>query len=210
VWIDREGQRGFDIIADAALATLDAAMVMIDIPIGLPQSGTRGCDHAARKLLPGAASRVFIGLRRPLLGFLADYAAANAWAKRDGAGLAKQAFHILPKIAAIDAFITPDKQACFRESHPELAFTRHNDGRPLPSKHTDEGLRLRRDLLLRFGFTAIDDWRASLRGLGAKPDDLYDACILAFAAREAVDGKSYSVDAPERRDARGLKMEIWY
>jgi predicted RNase H-like nuclease len=210
VWIDREGQRGFEIITDAALATLDAAMVMIDIPIGLPESGARGCDHAARKLLPGAASRVFIGLRRPLLALLDDYAAANAWAKRDGAGLAKQAFHILPKIAAIDAIVTPDKQDRFRESHPELAFARHDGGKPLPSKHTDEGLRLRRDLLLRVGFAAIDDWRASLRGRGAKPDDLYDACILAIAAREAADGKARCVDAPERRDARGLKMEIWY
>src|SRR5262249_30614242 len=90
----------------SSLPIADAAMLYIDMPIGLLESGERGCDGAARKLLPGAASRVFLGLRRPLLQHRSDYQAANAWAKRDGKGLAKQAFNILPKIAEIDALIT--------------------------------------------------------------------------------------------------------
>lgn len=206
-----EGTRRFALFPTAdALFGLDAAMLMIDIPIGLPESGYRGCDEAARALLPGAQSRVFLGLRRPLLHYLDDYPAANRWAKRDGKGLAKQAFHILPKIAAVDALMTPARQARFRESHPELVFAHLNGGTPLPSKHRAEGLQARRTMLSRCGFTALARWLEALRGTGAKPDDLFDACVLALAAQEALDGHARRVDSAERRDSRGLRMEIWY
>jgi predicted RNase H-like nuclease len=211
VAIGDDGARRFALFAAAdALFALDAAMLMIDIPIGLPETGYRGCDQAARALLPGAQARVFLGLRRPLLRYVDDYAAANRWAKCDGKGLAKQAFHILPKIAAVDTAITPARQARFRESHPELAFARMNGGEPLPSKHRPEGLRARRALLSRKGFRALDRWLAELRGTGVKADDLFDACALALAAREALDGDARRVDGAERRDAKGLRMEIWY
>ena len=211
VAIARNGRRRVARFASAEeLFALDAAMILIDIPIGLPESGYRGCDAAARALLPGAQSRVFLGLRRPLLRYLDDYAAANRSAKRDGKGLAKQAFHILPKIAAIDALMTPARQARFRESHPELVFARLNGGTPLPSKHRPEGLDARRALLSRHGFAALERWLAELRGTGARPDDLFDACVLALAAREALNDGARRVDGAERRDAKGLRMEIWY
>jgi predicted RNase H-like nuclease len=211
VAIGPEGGRRFELLPTAAaLAQLRATMIMIDIPIGLPESGDRGCDRAARALLKGAQSRVFLGLRRPLLGYLDNYAAANAWAKCDGKGLGKQAFHILPKIAAVDAIMTPARQERFRECHPELVFARLNGGTPLVSKHEDEGLRARRELLARHGFDAIDCWLGQLRGTGAKPDDLFDACVLALAASEAGQGRSQRVGCPEARDRRGLRMDIWY
>lgn len=189
---------------------LNAAMVFIDMPIGLPESGDRGCDLAARKLLKGAPSRVFLGLRRPLLAYVGDYAAANAWAKSDGKGLAKQAFAILPKIAEIDATILPAHQSRIRESHPELVFWRLNGGTPLLSKHTPDGLRARREILVRHGFPDIDVWLAKLRRQGAQPDDLLDACVLAVAANEATQGYARRVKCPEARDAKGLRMDIWF
>lgn len=211
VAIAPNGTRRFELVhSAAALAQGDAAIILIDIPIGLPESGERGCDHAARKLLPGAQSRVFLGLRRPLLGYSGDYAAAKGWAKRDGKGLAKQAFNILPKIAAIDAIMSPERQDRFRESHPELVFARLNGGAPLASKHTPQGLQARRDILARHGFDALESWLGQLRGTGAKPDDLLDACVLAVAANEAVGGRTRRVDGLDRRDAKGLRMEIWY
>jgi predicted RNase H-like nuclease len=211
VAIPADGRRSFDLMTTTyTLAELDASMVMIDIPIGLPETGYRGCDLAARALLPGAQSRVFLGLRRPLLGYLDDYEAANEWAKRDGKGLANQAFNILPKIAEIDAIMSPERQDRFRESHPELVFARLNGGAPLASKHTPQGLQARRDLLARHGFDALEPWLGQLRGSGAKPDDLLDACVLALAANEAIHGRTRRVDSAERRDAKGLRMEIWY
>lgn len=203
--------RDFTIIERIDLLSISAhAMVFIDMPIGLPDSGYRGCDLAARKLLKGAPSRVFLGLRRPLLGHLTDYAAANAWAKADGKGLAKQAFAILPKIAEVDAVMSPARQETFRESHPELVFQRLNNGTALPSKHTPEGIAARRNLVAQAGFTDIDAWLGALRGRGAKADDLLDACVLAVAARDAARGDARRIDCAERRDARGLRMDIWF
>jgi len=205
-WIDDDRSCGYEIIADiAAIDRFGAAMVMIDIPIGLPESGRRACDLAARALLGPARSRVFLDVRRPLLDF-ADYAAANQWGKRDGKGVSVQLFNILPKIAAVDHFITPARQATIRESHPELAFMRLGGAGPLPTKKKAPGRKLRRDLIHAAGFAAIDDWLTSLASNAAQPDDLLDACALAITAR-----------APHRKvcdqiehDARGLRMEIWY
>lgn len=211
VRITAASDRDFTIVRNIqSLDASEATMVYIDIPIGLPETGYRGCDQAARRLLRGAQSRVFLGLRRPLLRHLGNYAAANAWAKSDGKGLAKQSFAILPKIAEIDAFISVDRQRSFRESHPELVFGRLNGGTALVSKHKPEGLRARQDILVRHGFADIDRWLGRLRGTGAKPDDLLDACVLALAAQEAAQGSAQQVKCPELRDAKGLRMDIWF
>ncbi len=205
-WIDDDGGSGYEIIADiAALDRLGAAVVMIDIPIGLPQSGRRACDLAARALLGAARSRVFLDARRPLLDF-ADHGAANQWAKRDGKGVSAQLFNILPKIAAVDRFITPSRQATTRESHPELVFMRLGGAGPLPTKKKAPGRKLRRDLVHAGGFAAIDEWLVSLARKTAQPDDLLDACALAIAAR-APHG---TVCDLIEHDARGLRMEIWF
>lgn len=184
-------------------------MAAVDMPIGLPETGRRGCDQQARDLLGKARSRVFLHLRRPLLGFIGDYRAANAWAKQDGKGLSVQAFHILPKILEIDAWIAPKDQAGLKEAHPELAFARLNGGAPLPSKATPQGLRLRKRLLRAAGFVGLGEMLRSVQGRGAKPDDLLDACVLTLTARRAAQGKAVCLDSGAR-DGRGLKMEIWY
>ena len=206
-----DGARDFAIVARIdERARRGAAMVYIDMPIGLPETGYRGCDLAARQLLKRAQARVFLGLRRPLLRHLDDYAAANRWAKSDGNGLAKQAFNILPKIAEIDAVMTPRRQHRFRESHPELVFCRLNGGTALPSKHTREGLAARHQILAQHGFDNLDAWLARLRGQSAQADDLFDACALALAASDAMRGHARRVKCPAKQDARGLRMEIWF
>ncbi|HXE26957.1 MAG TPA: DUF429 domain-containing protein [Stellaceae bacterium] len=211
VWLDDDLRAGWELIDNTdRLAALDTSMVMIDIPIGLPDTGYRGCDLAARRLLGAAAPRVFLGLRRPLLQYLDDYAAANAWCKSNGKGLAKQSFAILPKIAEIDDIMTPARQQQFRESHPELIFRRLSGGTVLPSKHSAEGLRLRQELLTRLGFAALDNWLEQLPGTGAKPDDLFDACALALAARDAAQGRVTRANNDTICDSRGLRMEICY
>ncbi len=209
-WIDAGRMRGFTVVRHVEqLPRLDDAMVFIDIPIGLPDSGDRECDVAARKQLGAAWPRVFIGLRRPLLRFK-DYDAAKAWAKSDGKGLAIQAFCILSKVAEIDGAMSPARQERVRESHPELVFQRLNGGTPLDSKKKPHGLRARRGLLERHGFTEVACWLERLRGTGAKPDDLYDACALALAAEDAIAGRARRVDCAMAADAKGLRMEMWY
>ena len=187
----------------------DADRIAVDMPIGLPDSGRRGCDFAARCLLgPRRSASVFIGLRRPLLAF-ATYAEANAWGKADRAGLAKQAWFLLPRIAEIDRALTPDDQDRIHESHPELAFLRLHGGPVAESKRTPEGLAIRRALLERAGvpvaalFEGLDRRRAAA-------DDLLDAAVLVLTATRIADGTATCLRAEPPRDARGLRMEIWY
>jgi len=187
----------------------DLAMVAVDMPIGLPDSGRRGCDMAARAVLPpNRRSSVFLDFRRKLLDF-PDYAAAIAWAKEDGKGFSKQAWNILPRIADIDSWITPAHQRWVRECHPELVFLRLNDFAPVPPKRTEEGLKLRRRLLRRNGITQLDALAKALPARRAALDDLYDAAALMLAATRF--GKGDGTCLGEGLcDARGLRMGIWY
>ena len=199
------GWRDFRIVeAIEELAPGARDRVMIDIPIGLPASGRRACDLAARAMLGAARSRVFLDARRPLLR-QRSFEAANRWGKRDGAGVSRQLWNILPKIAALDRYVTPERQTTIREGHPELVFARLNGGAALASKKTLAGRARRRDLVMAAGFGAIDAWLGRLRGTGAAADDLLDACALALAAQHP-----RRVGGTGETDPRGLRMEIWY
>lgn len=187
-----------------------ADMIAVDMPIGLPDSGERGCDLLARKKLGPRASSIFLGLRRPLLDFR-DYAEANAWAKTDGAGLSVQAWNILEKIRELDKVMTPEAQARIRETHPELAFDNLNGAPVQHPKRLREGLAERQEILRRNGFGRLPAWLGILDRQHAAPDDLFDACALSLVAQRMLRGEAKRLpeDDPPR-DARGLKMEIWY
>lgn len=195
------------------------AKAAVDMPIGLPDTGPRHCDQAARDLLgwPRMLS-VFLHLRRPLLDF-PDYAAANRWARADGKGISKQAWHLLPRIAEIDNWITPRRQARASEAHPELIFRALNNGRALvDSKKTRAGFDRRRGLLKHAGFVDVDAWlerlRPEFRRGRAMPDDLLDAYACCWTARRLAAGQAVRVTGRPGievgRDRRGLRMEIRY
>ena len=182
----------------------------IDMPIGLPERGERACDLEARALLRLHASRVFTGARRGLWDYPSHAKANRALKRRGEKGVSIQLWNLGPKILEVDRFTTPRKQEQLREAHPELVFLRLNDGAPVPSKHTPEGLALRVRLLQREGFTNIKRWIEVERlGTGAKPDDILDACAVAIAVRD-VDQGNVLPHGGAPKDARGLKMQIWY
>ncbi|MEQ8751433.1 MAG: DUF429 domain-containing protein [Amphiplicatus sp.] len=193
-------------------AGADAAMTIVDMPIGLTDSGRRACEQLARRLLGSPrASSVFPTPRRPMLDF-SDYAAANAWGKaqgkQNGGGLPKQTWAILPRIREIDALITPAHQARLGEGHPEVAFARLNGAKAcLHSKRKREGREVRMALLTRHG---VDGLSALVAGAGrsAKPDDVFDAIALSLTAEARLNGEALRL-TDEARDARGLVMEIW-
>jgi len=180
---------------------------MIDMPIGLPESGDRGCDAAAQALLGAHRSRVFLGARRWILD-CATQAEANLRARAAGqSGVSAQLFCIARKMREADLLVRETGQRRLRETHPELVFLRLNGGRPLPPKKTADGLALRRKLLRADGFEALDAWLGARLGTGAKPDDILDACACAVAARDSRD----RVPARNPRiDAQGLRMEIHF
>lgn len=194
-------------IADALSISFDRAA--IDIPIGMTDGGERACDRLARERLWPHSSRVFTGARRWLWLEFSDPDAANREAQRRGQKrVSRQLWHLGPKIMEVDAFVRANPAHDIREAHPELVFLRLNGGNPLPSKKSEEGLRLRRKLLKREGIRALDRWLTVERiGTGAKSDDVLDACAVAMAARDA------ACCVPEGmapRDAHGLPMQIWF
>ena len=107
----------------------------------------------------------------------------------------------------VDRFVRANRIHDIREAHPELVFLRLNDCKPLPSKKSKDGIRLRRRLLKREGIRMIDGWLADERlGTGAKCDDVLDACAVAIAARDAA---SCIPGGAAPYDAYGLPMQIW-
>ncbi|MGJ5032588.1 DUF429 domain-containing protein [Bradyrhizobium sp. HKCCYLRH3059] len=180
----------------------------IDIPIGMTDGGNRTCDKLARDKLAPHRSRVFTGARRWLWENYKDPDEANIEASRRGQTRAsRQLWHLGRKIMEVDAFVRAHRDRDIREAHPELVFLRLH-GAALPSKKTEHGARLRRDLLVSAGFAAIGDWMTRARiGTGAKPDDVLDACAVALAARDCA-GCVPEEAAP--RDAHGVPMQIWF
>jgi predicted RNase H-like nuclease len=203
-------RRSVDFISDISwLATQRFTRAAIEIPIGLGDDGVRACDQLARKRLSPHGSRVFSGGRRWLWREFSDPDLANLEAdKRGQKKVSRQLWHIGPKIMEVDSFVRAHRDLDIREAHPELVFLRLNGNAPLPSKHTDEGLALRRDLLMANGFSDLDDWLTIKRSrTGAKRDDVLDACAVALAARDCA-GCVPEGEAP--RDAQGLPMQIWF
>ena len=189
-----------------------ADVIAVDMPIGVSSDGVRQCEVEARNKLSPCGSRVFKTLPRGALRFRqSDWGKANQWSKSRGfGGISKQIWNIRPKILEIDKSITPGAQARIHEAHPELAFARLNGGPPLPSKHGAGGIEQRRRLLARAGIPVGEDWLAQLRGSGAKPDDLLDACALLLTARHIARGTAITLPERIQRDARGLSMSISY
>ncbi len=180
----------------------------IDIPIGMTDDGERACDLLARERLRPHSSRVFIGARRWLWLEFSDPDLANKDAVRRGQKrVSRQLWHLGPKIMEVDSFVRANPDHDIREAHPELVFLRLNGRKPLPSKKSEDGIRLRCRLLKRQGIRTIDRWLADERlGTGAKRDDVLDACAVAIAACDAAGGIPEG-SAP--RDAYGLPMQIW-
>jgi predicted RNase H-like nuclease len=192
------------------LATLKFDRAGIDMPIGLPDRGERDCDLQARTLVRPHASRVFTGARRGLWDFASHAAANRALKARGEAGVSIQLWNLGPRVREVDALMTERLQTRIREAHPELVFLRLNFGRPLPSKKSEEGLALRIGLLKRERFAEIRRWIEVERlGTGARADDIVDACAVAIAARDFGQGHVLPRGTAPR-DAKRLKMQIWY
>jgi predicted RNase H-like nuclease len=196
------------------------AVIAVDMPIGfldIAERGGRLCERLARQRLGPRRNSVFSAPTRAALVHAKDYGAALEANRGNGEiGLSRQCFHLIPKLAEIDAVMTPALQRRVRESHPELAFTVLNAGRPMHyAKKTRWGRDERIGLLTGVGGDyGLDaqflDPRAhiGLRGGGVARDDLVDAAVVALAAARIARGKALVLPADAPRDAKRLKMEI--
>jgi len=183
----------------------DVAVVAIDVPIGLPDSGRRGCDIEARKLLGRRGVSVFPAPSRSVLT-ASSYADARAvLAAGGGPSMSAQAFGIVRAVAGVDAGLTPADDDRIVECHPEVAFCLMGGGPGLAGKLSTEGAAIRRQLLT----TMWPDVDTMLRHRPARTpeDDALDALACAWSALRFARGAHVAL-GDGARDARGLPMRI--
>jgi predicted RNase H-like nuclease len=177
------------------------ALVGIDMPIGLLDGPPRACDLAARKYLERAGSSVFPAPPRAALAHR-DYRSALAAARAaTGRGISKQTFNIMPKVAELDRLIDSANQHSIIEVHPECSFKTLNGDENLPSKKSNEGEKIRRQLL------ADHFAMPSTAPKGAAIDDMLDAYAALWSAMRFQRGE-HRVFGDGQRDARGIEMRI--
>ena len=216
--------RVFPTIAELLAAWSDAALVLIDVPIGLPHSkDARACDSEARRRLGPRRSSVFPPPGREALR--ADSGAhrhdlvSEANRRETGKGLSIQAFGIVPKIREVDRLIRGrghDARPMIREVHPEVCFWSLNGGAPMRhSKLTRAGREERLGVLRRLNPRVDAVYDEALRRHPRKVvarDDILDAIAAAATAvpAERPGASLPALPGEPERDALGLPMEMVY
>lgn len=214
----------YDTIRSVWFDNHDAEMILIDIPIGLPDTGngTRACDSEARKVLkPYRASSVYSVPCREAL-YAENYKQASAINRKlTGKGLSKQSWMISPKIREVDTFLLSDTNARekVREIHPEVLFWALNGDKAMKyNKKTKEGFLERIDVIKRYNKRYADiltgnDWVNINLYLSQKQgysrDDVVDAFTAALTARLS-EGKLDTLPGYPIRDSEELPMEMVY
>jgi predicted RNase H-like nuclease len=195
----------------------DAERLLIDVPIGLPRADRRDCDVAARARLGSRASTVFHAPCRAVLDAPDHETASAVNRERTGYGLSIQAWHLVPKIRAVDETLrsSPAWRQRVQEAHPELCFAAlcgGEDGDPVAaSKSTRTGRKRRLDRL-RPVLPGVDDlYRDCLdayRRADVARDDVLDAAVLALSATGPLARVPDVPDGEVPRDDCDLPMRI--
>ncbi len=151
-----------------------AEVIAVDIPIDPDGNGARAADSAARAFVGGRASSVFPTAPRRALQ-ARTFADANEIAREiTGKGISQQSFALAQKILEVDGLAERDERVI--EVHPEASFCRLAGGPLAKSKHTPDGLELRRALLAKAGVRLPDAVP------GVREVDLLDAAAAAWTA----------------------------
>ena len=214
----------FPTMAELLAAWDDAALILIDVPIGLPHSkDARACDAEARSRLGPRRSSVFPPPGREALrmdrGAHRHGLVSEANRRETGNGLSIQAFGIVPKIREVDELIRErghDARPAIREVHPEVCFWALNGGAPmrhgkLTQAGRDERLGVLRQLNPRVDDVYDEALGRRLRKVVAR-DDILDAIVAAVTAvpAERPGASLPALPGEPERDALGLPMEMVY
>lgn len=183
----------------------------IDIPIGLTDSGPRGCDKEARRALgAGRGSSVFPAPIRCLLNARTYSEACALRCEAEGKKISQQAWNILPKIRIVDRLMLADRtlQERVREVHPELCFMLLA-GHPIQqNKKKKQGQEERLRALEPWFGEALHAAIGHRSELHCALDDLLDAFAVCRTAERIYSGLAKTLPAEPPRDAAGLRMEI--
>jgi len=194
----------------------DASLILIDIPIGLPDKEpySRACDMTARRLLgQPRASSVF-----PVPCWQAVREKPHAkWVnhRTTGKKLTKQTLGIIDKIEQVNKLLVYEvaTRKSFREIHPEICFWALNSSKAMfYNKKRSMGIVERLGLLSCIYPISRDIYDYALNEYSRKEvarDDILDALVGAVTG---LLGRDKLVTIPEKPDLgyQGLPMEMVY
>ncbi|MFN2364196.1 MAG: DUF429 domain-containing protein [Halarsenatibacteraceae bacterium] len=198
----------------------DLKLALIDIPIGLKETGPeeRKCDKLARKKLAKRKYSIFPAPCRQALSACSWEEANRINKKVRGKGLSKQSWNIASKIDQVDSLIKaePEINNIFREAHPEVVFWALNSKSEMSfNKKTAEGYQERLNLLNSY----LPEFEILLESIlddyyrkDLARDDILDALALYLAAKLNFndDWELKSIPAEPELDPEGIRMEIVY
>ncbi len=184
-----------EVVAAAADAAGPPAVVGVDMPLHLSETGWRPCDQAVRAHLGAKRSSVFPVPPGPVLD-VDEYAAACAVSREmTGKAFSKQLWMLRPKIHELAAWWAATGGAVdVREVHPETSFSLMVGAPIAAPKRSPEGLAARRAALVAHGIDVPEDVGPGRRLVGA--DDVLDAAAVAWTARRVATGAARSFPAP--------------
>lgn len=217
VWEQNQGLAScvYDDPSGLVAAHRDAAIIAVDIPIGLSDHGPRASDVEARRFVGGRrAPSIFSAPVRAILNAATQPEASRRHREIDRRGFGAQAFAILPKIRIWDALLAEDAEirACVYEVHPEVSFAALNRGIGLAErKKSVEGQAIRMTLLSReFGPEQVRALVTSCPRHMAATDDVLDALVALWTARRIASGSALTLPSTPQVDSTGLRTAIHY
>jgi predicted RNase H-like nuclease len=185
-------------------ATRECAMVVVDMPIGLPEGPEpREADVAARAISHKPSS-IFLAPPRATLAARTPAEFQRLHRRITGRGAGLPVWGIVPKMREVDALLTPAHAGRVREFHPELAWERLA-GRLLAPKRSAAGALERIRLLDRhYPAWAAEPVTLQPRGRTLALDDLLDAAVGLRVAQGIIEETAHR--APDDRGGAA----IWY
>lgn len=196
-----------------------ARLILLDIPIGLPEEGSeRSCDIEARKRLGKRQFSVF-----PVPCRAAVYAekeeASDINKQKTGRKLSKQSLGIIPYIKQVDQLLSADmsSRSRIKEVHPELCFWALNHYQPMQyskskTEEREQALLEREQLLISvYPFTQdiVDYTLSEYSRKEVGKDDILDALVSSVTAL-ATERGIFSIPEKVEFDSHGLPMEMVY
>jgi predicted RNase H-like nuclease len=184
----------------------DASVVAIDIPIGLPESGRREADLAARSRLGARRNSVFFTPPRAAVEAATHAEATAASVRLTGFGVSQQSFALAPKLREVDDWVQQAPCPVY-EVHPEISFAVLLGAPASAPKKSWAGMAERRRALESAGLT-VDHIHGDA-ALRAAVDDMLDATVAAWSARRIARGQALMIPDPAPTGPGGRPVAIW-
>lgn len=194
----------------------DADSVIIDIPIGLPESNEDiRPENEARKYLKGKTSSIFNTPCRQAV-YAENYTKAIEENKANlGISLSPLSYAICSKIREVDEFLLKEPKWKNRlvEGHPEICFSKLNgDAAILENKTKADGQEKRLEVLREYYKNSDLIINKFIKDVPSrtKIDDVIDALCLAVMGVIGLENGFETIHKVPMEDKRGIKMQMVY